>query len=382
MDRCIFEPEHEIYRASVRTWIEKHVVPDYPAWDKARLVPRTLFNQAADLGAFAAVPEQYGGAGVCDFRYNAILIEEAAHLGVAPAVAGIALQADICMPYLLDLTTDEQKQRWLPDVTSGRSITAIAMTEPGAGSDLAGIRTRAVRHGDHYIVNGAKTFISNGINADLVITVVRTGEDRHQGLSLLVIERDTPGFERGRNLDKVGQHAQDTAELSFTDARVPAANLLGEEGTGFAGLTRNLAQERVSVATAAIATAQAALRWTIDYVRQRHAFGKAIGEFQAARHRMADLVTEVELTQLYVDRCITELNAGTLNRVDAAKAKLWATEVQGRVVDACVQLHGGYGYMLEYPIARAYADSRVSRIYGGTSEIMKEIIGRSLKLSV
>jgi alkylation response protein AidB-like acyl-CoA dehydrogenase len=380
MDRDIFTDEHEAYRDSVRAFMAKDVVPHYPQWERDGIVPRDFFVKAGDLGAFAAVPEEYGGAGVRDFRFNVIFTEEAAYAGVSPAVLGPALHADICMPYLLELTTPSQKDRWLPGVASGELITAIAMTEPGTGSDLSGIRTRAVRDGDSYVVNGAKTFITNGINADLVITAVRTGEHPHRGLSLVVVERGTPGFERGRNLEKVGMHAQDTAELSFTDARVPASNLLGVEGEGFFGLTRNLPQERLSIAAAAIAQADAALRWTIDYVRERKAFGKPIGAQQATRFRLADLVTEVEITQTYVDRCVMALNAGKLTVEDAAKAKLWATELQGRVIDGCVQLFGGYGYMLEYPIARAFIDARVQRIYGGTSEIMKEIIGRSLKL--
>jgi alkylation response protein AidB-like acyl-CoA dehydrogenase len=260
-------------------------------------------------------------------------------------------------------------------------VLAIAMSEPGAGSDLSGISTRAVREADHYVVNGAKTFITNGINADLVITAVRTGDHPHRGLSLLVLERGMPGFERGRNLEKVGMHAQDTAELVFTDVRVPVANLLGAEGEGFTGLTRNLAQERISIAVTALGVAGAAIAWTIEHVRGRTAFGSPIGSLQSTRHRLAELVTEVEITQHFVDRCVVELNEGTLTPVDAAKAKWWSTEVQGRVLDACVQLHGGYGYMLEYPVARAFADSRVSRIYGGATEIMKEIVGRSLELA-
>jgi alkylation response protein AidB-like acyl-CoA dehydrogenase len=360
--------------------MQKDVVPHYDEWERAKIVPRSLFAQAAELGAFAAVPEELGGAAIKDFRFNAVLAEEASHLGVAPALVGPTLHADVWMPYLLELTDDDQRARWLPGVASGETITAIGMTEPGTGSDLSGIRTRAVRDGDQYVVNGSKIFITNGINADLVITAVRTGDDPHRGLSLIGIERGMEGFERGRNLEKVGTHAQDTAELSFTDVRVPVANLIGEEGKGFFGLTNNLPQERVSVAVAAISTAQAALHWTMQYVRDRRAFGKAIGEFQATRFRLAELVTEVEMTQLYVGRCIMELNAGNLSAVDAAKAKLWSTELHGRVVDACVQLHGGCGYMLEYPIARAYADSLISRIYGGTSEIMKEIVGRSLEL--
>jgi alkylation response protein AidB-like acyl-CoA dehydrogenase len=380
MERNIFEAEHDDYRRSVRAFLEREVVPNYPEWEKAGIVPKSLFTGLADLGLNAAVPEEFGGAGIKDFRYNAIAIEEGAFAGVSPAMLGPTLHSDICMPYLLELTTDEQKQRWLPKVASGEYVVAIAMTEPGAGSDLSGIRTKAVRDGDDYVVDGAKTFITNGINADLVILVVRTGEHPHRGLSLIVVEDSTPGFSRGRNLEKVGMHAQDTAELIFESCRVPVANLLGKEGEGFFGLTNNLPQERLNIAIGAIAGAQQALDDTMQYVRDRKAFGKPIGSLQTIKHRLALLVTEVEITQTYVDRCILALNAGTLSVEDAAKAKLWSTELQGRVVDACVQLHGGYGYMLEYPIARAYIDNRIQRIYGGTSEIMTEIIGRSLNL--
>ncbi|CAM3972757.1 acyl-CoA dehydrogenase family protein [Tsukamurella ocularis] len=381
MDRILYEADHDDFRASVRAFLAREVVPHYDDWDRDGIVPHELFRSIGDLGLFAAVPEEYGGTGVRDFRFNAVFLEEAARAAVLPAAMGPVLQSDVCMPYLLELTNDEQKSRWLPGVAAGETVVAIAMTEPGTGSDLAGIRTRARRDGDHYVIDGAKTFISNGINADLVIVAVRTGEHPHRGLSLIVVEAGTEGFERGRNLDKIGMHAQDTAELSFTGARVPAANLLGEEGAGFFGLTGNLPQERVSLATMSIAQAAAALEWTTAYVRERKAFGAPIGALQATRFRMAELTTEVEVTQAFVDRCITELNAGRLSAVDAAKAKLWATEVLGRVVDGCVQLHGGYGYMREYPIARTYADARISRIYGGTSEIMKEIVGRSLELA-
>jgi alkylation response protein AidB-like acyl-CoA dehydrogenase len=381
MERNIFEAEHDAYRESVRAFLTSTVTPNYPQWERDGIVPRELFRTAAELGAFAAVPEEYGGAGIRDFRFNAVLLEEAAYAGVAPALLGPTLQSDVCLPYLLDLTTEEQRARWLPGVASGETILAIAMTEPGTGSDLSGIRTRAVRDGDGYRVNGAKTFITNGVNADMVITAVRTGEHPHRGITLVAIERGMEGFERGRNLDKIGMHAQDTAELSFSDVRVPDANVIGEVGHGFFGLTANLPQERLSLAVSAVAGSTAALRWTIDYVRERKAFGAPIGDFQATRFRLAELATEVEITQVYVDRGIEALNRGELTAVDAAKAKLWATELQSRVVDACVQLHGGYGYMHEYPIARAYIDSRIARIYGGTSEIMKEIIGRSLKLA-
>ncbi|GLX49283.1 acyl-CoA dehydrogenase family protein [Streptomyces sp. MB22_4] len=381
MKRTLFEAEHEDYRESVRAFIAKHVVPHYADWDKAGIVPRELFTGLGALGALGiAVPEEFGGAGIQDFRYNTILHEEGARVGAIPAILGPTLHADVCLPYFLDQTDDEQKARWLPGIASGELITAVAMTEPGTGSDLSGIRTKAVRDGDHYVIDGAKTFITNGINADLVVVAVRTGEHPHRGLSLIVVERGTPGFERGRKLEKVGLHAQDTAELVFTGARVPAANLLGEEGEGFFALTRNLAQERMSVAIAGLAQAAAAFEWTVEYVRERKAFGKPIGTLQVIRHRLAELSTEIEVAQHYLDRCVLALNSGELTVVDAAKAKWWCTELQGRVMDACVQLHGGYGYMLEYPIARAWQDSRVSRIYAGTTEIMKEIIGRSLEL--
>ncbi|SEL84869.1 acyl-CoA dehydrogenase family protein [Streptacidiphilus jiangxiensis] len=381
MKRILFDDEHDAYRESVRAFVEREVVPHYADWDEDGIVPRSLFKGLGELGALGiAIPEEFGGAGIADFRYNVILQEEAARVGVSPAILGPALHADVCLPYFLDLTNEEQKARWLPGIASGELITAVAMTEPGTGSDLSGIRTKAVRDGDHYVIDGAKTFITNGINADLVVVAVRTGEHPHKGLSLIVVERDTPGFERGRKLEKVGLHAQDTAELVFTGARVPVANLLGEEGEGFFGLTRNLPQERISVAVSGLAQAAAAFDWTVTYVRERKAFGKPIGAQQVIKHRMAELATEIEVAQHYLDRCVLALNEGELTVVDAAKAKWWCTELQGRVVDACVQLHGGYGYMLEYPIARAWQDSRVTRIYAGTTEIMKEIVGRSLDL--
>lgn len=381
MERSLFEPDHAVYRTSVRSFLLREVVPYYPDWQRAGIVPRALFARAAQLGVFSAVPERFGGFGNTDFRFNVVLAEEAAYAGVAPAVLGLSLQADVCMPYFLNMTDEEQKARWLPHLAAGNRIAAVAMTEPGTGSDLSGIRASARLEDGHYIVNGTKTFITNGINSDLVVCAVRTGDHPHRGLSLLVIERGTPGFERGRNLDKVGMHAQDTAELHFTDARVPARNLLGSEGDGFLGLTQNLAQERVSCSVAAVASAAAALDWTIAYVRQRTAFGASIASRQYTRFRLAELTTELELTQHYVDACVEELNAGRLTAVDAAKAKWWSTELQGRVIDACVQLHGGYGYMAEYPIARAWIDSRASRIYAGSTEIMKEIVARSMQLA-
>jgi alkylation response protein AidB-like acyl-CoA dehydrogenase len=300
---------------------------------------------------------------------------------VAGPGAGLCLVNDVCLPYLLDLASDEQRARWLPGIASGELIPAIAMTEPGAGSDLSAIATTAVRDGDEWVVDGAKTFITNGINADLVITVVRTDPaQRHRGLSLLVLERGMPGFERGRNLDKLGQHAQDTAELSFSGVRVPAANLLGEGGRAFAHLVDRLPQERLGIAVAGVAGARAALEWTLEHVRTRTAFGQPIGSFQNTRFRLAEVATEVDVAQAFVDACVLALGDGELSAEDAAKAKWWCTELQGRALDTCLQLFGGYGYMTEYPIARAWADARVTRIYGGTTEIMKEVIGRELGL--
>jgi alkylation response protein AidB-like acyl-CoA dehydrogenase len=379
--RDLYEPEHEDYRASVAALIERDVVPHYEEWSDAGIVPRELFLSLGELGAFGFdIEEEYGGHGTSDFRFNAILAEAAQSAGVAPALLGPALQADVVTPYLTELTDEDQKRRWLPGLVTGETITAIAMTEPGTGSDLSGIATRAVRDGDHYVVNGAKTFITNGLNADLVVTAVRTGDHPHRGLTLLALERGTTGFERGRHLRKMGLHAQDTAELVFTDVRVPVANRLGEEGAGFVGLTANLARERVSLAVSSMAAARTALSLTIEHVRSRSVFGAALGSLQHTRMTLAELATEIDLGTMFVDRCVQALVNGELDPVDAAKAKWWSTELQGRVLDRCVQLHGGYGYMHEYAIARAWADARVSRIYGGATEIMKEIVGRSLAL--
>jgi alkylation response protein AidB-like acyl-CoA dehydrogenase len=326
-----------------------------------------------------AVPEQFGGSGVDDFRFSQVIAEELQYAGVAAAGLGLTLHTDICLPYFLSLATDDQRARWMPGIASGELITAIAMTEPGIGSDLASMSTSAMRDGDHFVVNGAKTFITNGINADLVITAVKTDPtQKHSGMSLLVIERGMDGFERGRNLDKVGLHAQDTAELFFNDVRVPVANLLGVEGKGFAHLVDNLPQERLSIAVSGVAAAEAALRWTLDYVKQRTAFGSPIASFQNTQFELAEMRTEIDVSQTFVDRCVDALNARELTVEEAAEAKWWCTELQKRTVDRCVQLHGGYGYMLEYPIARAYLDARVTTIYGGTTEIMKGIIGRKL----
>ena len=378
MRRDLYATEHEEYRSSVREFLRREVVPHYDEWERAGIVPRSLFTGLGSLGALGFdVPEELGGTGISDFRFNAILSEEGAAFGVLPAILGPALQADIVVPYLLG-GTEDQRGRWLPGIASGAKISAVAMTEPGTGSDLAGIRTRARRDGDAYVLDGAKTFITNGINADLVVVAARTGEDRHRGLSLFVVERGMAGFERGRKLEKIGLHAQDTAELSFTGVRVPMANRLGEEGEGFALLTRNLARERLSLAVSAVASARVALEQTIEYVKGRVAFGAPLADLQSVRMRLGELATEVDLGTLMVDRAVRDVNEGAFTAVDAAKAKWWCTELQGRVLDACVQLHGGYGYMREYPVARAWADARVTRIYGGANEVMKDLVGRSI----
>jgi alkylation response protein AidB-like acyl-CoA dehydrogenase len=385
VERKLYEDDHEDFRASFRTFLEREVIGEqgrYGEWERSGLVPREVFARAGEGGFLAmAVEERYGGAGADDFRFNLVIGEETQRAAVGGFGLGITLHNDICLPYFLAYCTGEQRERWLGGIVSGELITALAMTEPGIGSDLAAMATTARREGEHYLVNGAKTFITNGINADLVITAVKTDpRERHRGISLLILERGMEGFERGRNLEKIGQHSQDTAELSFADVRVPVENLLGEEGQGFLQLVSNLPQERLSIAASAVAAAEAALGWTLAYVRERKAFGQTIGSFQSSRFTLAELRSEVEIARVYIDRCAQALNDGELSAEDAAMAKWWCTELQGRVVDRCLQLFGGYGYMLEYPIARAFADARVTRIYGGANEIMKEIVGRSMGL--
>jgi alkylation response protein AidB-like acyl-CoA dehydrogenase len=380
MRRTLFEPEHELFRESFRRFVDKEMRPHNDDWERAGLMPHEVFEAAGQHGFLGmAVPEEHGGGGVDDFRYNLVIAEELQRGMVNAAGLGITLHNDICLPYFLRYCDDDQAARWLRGIASGALVTAIAMTEPGIGSDLASMSTTAIRDGDHYVVNGSKTFITNGINADLVVTAVKTDPtERHRGISLVVIERGMEGFERGRNLEKVGLHAQDTAELFFDDVRVPVANRLGDEGSGFAYLVANLPQERLSIAMTGVAAAATALEWTVEYCGQRKAFGQPIGTFQATRFALAEMRTEIEIAQTFIDRCVLALNDAELTAEEAAMAKWWCTELQGRVVDRCVQLHGGYGYMAEYPIARAYADARVTRIYGGTTEIMKEIIGRSM----
>jgi alkylation response protein AidB-like acyl-CoA dehydrogenase len=376
----IFEDVHKDFRESVSRFVADEITPNNAQWESDGIVPRELFTKAAEKGMLAmAVPEEHGGLGVDDFRFNQVLLEEFAYAGIGGPGLAISLHNDICMPYFLEYCNDEQRERWLPGIASGELITAVAMTEPGIGSDLASMSTSAKRDDGHYVVSGAKTFITNGLNSDLIITAVKTDpKEKHKGISLLVVERGTEGFDRGRNLEKLGQHSQDTAELFFQDAPVPVDNLLGEEGQGFRYLVSNLPQERLSIALAGVAAARGALTWTLEYVKERQAFGQPIGSFQANRFALAEMVTEIELAEVYCDQAVLALNAGTLTPEDAAKAKWWCTELQGRVTDKCLQLHGGYGYMTEYPISRAYADARITRIYGGTTEIMKEIVGRSL----
>ncbi len=382
MRRSLFDDDHELFRDSVKRFIASEAAPHNERWEEAGIVDRSLFAAAGAHGFLGmAAPEAFGGGGVDDFRYNLVIAEEVQRGGINAAGLGWTLHNDICLPYFLSLCTDEQKERWLPGICSGELITAIAMTEPGIGSDLASMTTTARRDGEDYVVNGSKTFITNGINADLVITAVKTDPtERHRGMSLVVVERDTEGFERGRNLAKIGMHAQDTAELFFSDVRVPVANRLGDEGAGFRYLVTNLPQERLSIAATGVAAARVVFDETLAYAKERQAFGQPIGSFQNSRFRLAELATEIEIGQSFVDRCVLALNDGELTAEEASMAKWWCTELQGRVADACVQLHGGYGYMTEYPVARAYADARITRIYGGTTEIMKEIIGRSLGL--
>ena len=382
MTRAIFESDHDLFRETARRFVETEITPNVAKWEAAGKVDKEMFRKAGQTGLLGmAVPEEYGGGGVDDFRFNAVIVEEVMAADAFASGMCITLHNDVVLPYFLELATEEQRERWFPGLASGELMGAIAMTEPGAGSDLAGIQTTAIRDGDTYVVRWAKTFITNGINSDLIVTAVKTDpEGRHSGISLLVIEDGMEGFSRGRNLEKIGLHAQDTAELFFDEVRVPAGNLLGEEGMGFTHLMHNLPQERLSLAVGSIAHAQTAFNWTLDYVKERQAFGQPIGGFQTVKHAMAEMRTGLDVAQTYVDSQIMALNEGRLSAEDAAKAKWWVTELENEVISRCLQLFGGWGYMEEYPIARAFRDARVQTIYGGTNEIMKEIIGRSLGL--
>jgi alkylation response protein AidB-like acyl-CoA dehydrogenase len=377
--RLEYTTEHHQFRQLVRDFVQQTVVPAHEDWERKGRWDRSLFTEAGRLGLLGfSVPEQLGGPGVNDFRYNAIVIDELQRAGAAAEAIAFMLQNDVVLPYLTDLTTPEQQQRWLPGVVTGETVLGIAMTEPGTGSDLAGIRATAVRDGDCYVANGAKTFISNGQSGDLFVIAVRSSPDRHKGLSLLVVDADTPGFHRGRNLEKIGLHAQDTSELTFTDMRVPVENLLEEEGKGFYQLVHNLPQERLALGVSAVAAAESILAETLEYVRQRKAFGSPIASFQNSQFVLAELATEIDVARTYLDDCLAEHLVGELTAARAARLKWWTTDLQVRTADRCLQLHGGYGYMREYSVSRAFVDARIQTIYGGTNEIMKTIIAKDL----
>ncbi|WP_432041982.1 acyl-CoA dehydrogenase family protein [Streptomyces cadmiisoli] len=376
MPSSLFTDDQEALRSMVRDFVDREVAPYVEEWERAGLIEPKLQAKAGGLGLLGfAVPEQYGGSGTDDYRFRCVIMEELARVGAAAVNVAFGGFDDLVGPYLTDLGTEEQKQRWLPGLCAGELRTAIAMTEPETGSDLRGIRTTAVREGDGWVLNGSKTFITSGAQADVVVTFARTGEGE---FSLFLLEKGMPGFTQGRRLDKLGQRGEDVSELFFDDVRLPHDSLLGTEGAGFRYLMERLPKERLFIAYYGLAAAEAALDWTIAYTRQRRAFGRPVADFQATRFTLAELSTEIDVTRAYLERCVLAVNSGTLTAVDAAKAKWWATELQNRVIDRCLQLHGGYGYMREYPIARAYADARVSTVYGGTTEIMKEIVGRDL----
>ncbi|UXD88373.1 acyl-CoA dehydrogenase family protein [Thalassolituus hydrocarboniclasticus] len=375
--RSVFTEEHNMFRDSVRKFMQREIQPHWEEWEAQGHISREAWLKAGEAGILCThIPVEYGGSGV-DFRYSAIAIEEQGY--VFASGPGFSLHSDIVAPYILHYGTEEQKQKWLPKMCTGEVITAIAMTEPGTGSDLAGVRTTAIEDGDHYVINGSKTFITNGQMADLYIVVAKTDTNAGaKGVSLFLVEADRAGFSRGQNLKKVGMKAQDTSELFFDNVRIPKENLMGQKNAGFIYLMQELAQERLSVAIIGAAVARACYDATVTYVKERKAFGKPVAAFQNTRFKLAEIRTELEVTQCYVDRCLELHCEGKLSIDAAASVKLWATEAQCRIIDECVQLHGGYGYMWEYPVARAYADSRVQRIYAGTSEIMKEIISRTI----
>ncbi|PWI45423.1 acyl-CoA dehydrogenase family protein [Streptomyces sp. ICBB 8177] len=385
MRRTVFNEDHEAFRSTIRDFIATEVVPVYPEWEQAGHAPRDFYYKLGELGVFGIeVPEEYGGAGETSFKFNAVISEECARAGVS--FGGSSVHTALCLPYLLKYANDEQKKRWLPKFVTGEMMTAIAMTEPGTGSDLAGMKTtaRLSQDGTHYVLNGAKTFITGGVLADRVLVCCRTSaptpEDRRGGISILVVDTRSEGYAVGRKLEKLGLKSSDTAELSFTDVKVPVEDLLGEEGKAFEYLTHNLPQERLGIALGAYAQASAAIRFATEYVRERTVFGKPVAGFQNTKFVLADCKAEVDAAQAVVDRALDALDAGELTPADAASAKLFCTEVAARVIDKCLQLHGGYGYMMEYPIARLYADTRVTRIYGGTSEVMRSIIAKSMGL--
>ncbi|MBN4080812.1 acyl-CoA dehydrogenase family protein [Caldithrix abyssi] len=373
----ILNEEHQLFQEMVRSFFKNEIVPNLHDWEKEGIVPRDIWLKAGENGLLGPdAPEEYGGGGIDDFRYNGIVIEESWRCGVS---IGFSISNDLVIPYLLRYANEEQKGRWLPKLCSGEHVSALAMTEPIAGSDLANIRTTAMRKGDYYVVNGQKTFVTNGVLADIAIVAVKTDPNGGaKGMSLLVLEREMAGFDRGKPFEKIGQKSLDTTEFFFSDMKVQVGNLLGEEGKGFQYLMENLPQERMAIAVGAMAAVEAVLEYTIEYCHERKAFGQSIGSFQHSKFKLAEMKTEAEIGRVFIDDCILQLNGGTLTPEKAAMAKWWVTDLQIKVVDQCLQLHGGNGYMMEYPIAKAYTDARVQSIYGGTNEIMKEIIGRSL----
>jgi alkylation response protein AidB-like acyl-CoA dehydrogenase len=377
--RTILEPEHEQLRDVARSFFTKFAVPHREEWEHQGHVGREVWKQAAAHGLLGLeIPEEYGGPGVKDWRFNAVVIEEATRTRAGVA---LSLQNEIVAPYVINLGSPDQKERWLPGMVSGEVLGSIAMSEPGAGSDLAGIRTSARRDGDDWIINGSKTFISGGYLADFVIVVARTNPDAgHKGFTLFMVEDGMPGFERGKKLDKIGQRTSDTMELFFADVRVPDSNRLGEEGRGFYALMRNLPQERMGIAVGGLAAAEHAFEITLDYATSRTAFGQPIGSFQANRHALSEMHTKLQIGRTYLDQCILGVSSGELSAEEAAGAKWWITELEWEVVDRCLQMFGGYGYINEYEIAQIWRDSRVQRLYGGTTEIMKDLVGRHLGL--
>jgi acyl-CoA dehydrogenase len=385
MRRTVFNEDHEAFRQTLRDFIEAEVAPRYDQWFVEGQVPRDFYKQLAELGLFGIeVPEEYGGAGEKSFKFNAVITEECARAGVS--FGGSSVHTALCLPYILKYGNEEQKRRWLPSFVSGDMMTAIAMTEPGTGSDLAGMKTtaRLSEDGKHYVLNGAKTFITGGVQADRVLVCCRTSppdpEDRRSGISILVVDAESEGYAVGRKLDKLGLRASDTAELSFTDVKVPVEDMLGEPGKAFTYLTHNLPQERLGIAIGAYAMSAAAVRFAQEYVQERTVFGREVSSFQNTKFVLADCKADVDAMQAVCDRALEALDADELTAADAASAKLFTTELAARVIDKCLQLHGGYGYMLEYPIASLYADTRVSRIYGGTSEVMRSIVAKSMGL--
>jgi alkylation response protein AidB-like acyl-CoA dehydrogenase len=381
VQRSLYDADHEAYRDTVRQYLTKEILPRYEKWEEDGLIDRHIWKSAAEIGLLGLlVAEEYGGAAVDDYRFRYVVCEEIARSATTCFGVGTSLHDDVAIPYIQDLGTEEQKQRWLPGMADGSLIGAVAMTEPGTGSDLRGISTTATVDGDHYVINGSKIFITNGIHADIVTVAVRTGSGSgSDAFSLIVVEEGTPGFSKGRKLKKAGLASQDTAELVFQDARVPRENLLGQVGDGLRQLMLHMPLERLSVVAISMAGARAAYEWTVRYVFERKAFGKPVGSFQNSKFVLAEIATELDVADAYVDNIVKAHNQGLLTAVDAAKAKWWASELQKHTVDRCLQLHGGYGYMMEYPIARAFGDSRPMTILGGTTEIMKEIIGRDIE---